>query len=142
MNDATSVNVPETNWFICDIRKENCEEKDNLEISKDIEPEYFKEVTVLSWSGNENKHEELEGKYRMMTDKHNNKPVFRKRYGSLYYLFWGYDGFWFVGKEIGNRTGSSTVFGWKYSDASSIWPDINILHIVGRENLNIHTFVY
>ena len=74
------------------------------------------------------------GNYEREHDKYyNEKPFFKK---GDYYVFCDQKQ-WFIGERLGN-TNSTKVYGWEYSDESSIWPNNNTFHIMEYpERLNI-----
>ena len=38
---------------------------------------------------------------------------------------------WYIDKSMDFGDNSASVYGWDYSDGENIWPDTDILHIIG-----------
>ena len=128
--------------------------------SKDGEPGYPEAITVLDYSKSGDKYEDISGEYNLVPGEiMEGKPVFIRRgskaslqfsgpiiliffmYYLLLYIIQGFQ--WKISSGNDNKT-YTNVYGWEFSDSTTVWPQIENLFIVGnivnRKGMSSGTF--
>ena len=115
--------------------------------SKDGEPGYPEVITILDYSKSGDKYKDITGEYNLVPGKIMEGKPFYIRRGSkaslqfsgpfilffmcfwLLYIIQGFQ--WKISSGNNSKT-QTNVYGWEFSDSTTVWPQIENLFIVGN----------